>query len=89
MNSPHLSFEDTTQDNSLIKDRLASLLHFVCHVLIFLGGFIVIASIVLLIIYELTSIAKQAKPCFVNKTYPLDHGEFLLNATMQREGNIP
>ena len=87
MNTPPLSLS-TSSDASVIKDRLSSLMNFLCHVLIFLGGFVTVASIVLYIVYELSAISKLHS-CPVNNSYPLDHGQFLHNFTFKRPGFDP
>ena len=84
MNSAQLSFEDAPQDTPPTKER--SVFDFCGHVLMFLFGFILITIVVFLVIEAIYTIVYR---CPVSQTYPLDHGKFLSNTTLQRQGPLP
>ena len=81
MNSPRISFDEEAQlPIQTIKEQLTSIFNFCMQVLLFLGSFIAIASLVLYIIHQLNHLSVQIA-CPVNKTYPFNYELFLRNAS--------
>lgn len=73
-----------------IQEGSTSVIQFCFHVFMFILSFVVVVSVILALIFQLRFLSSiEIRVDHVNKTYPLDHGQFLPDTSLQREGHIP